>query len=63
MIANDRCAVTRDLTAAILEAAHNQPLRQQLAQAGQRRFQDNFSWTRMMDAYRRHYGELLAGTA
>jgi hypothetical protein len=37
--------------------------RNRLAQAGQERFKEQFSWGRMMAAYRERYAELLAEEA
>jgi glycosyltransferase involved in cell wall biosynthesis len=51
------------LTAVILDAAANQARRNRLAQAGQQRFEEQFSWARMIDAYRERYAELLVKRA
>lgn len=51
------------LSAVIIEAAGNVARRAALARAGQQRFMDSFSWSRMMAAYRALYDELLAGGA
>jgi glycosyltransferase involved in cell wall biosynthesis len=51
------------LTAVILDAARNQVRRNRLAQAGQERFKEQFSWARMMAAFRERYAELLAEEA
>jgi L-malate glycosyltransferase len=48
------------LTAAIIEAARNPAQRKRLALAGQQRFEQQFSWSGMIQAYRRCYSELLA---
>lgn len=48
------------LTAVILEAAMNEMQRARFAQAGRQRFEDQFSWARMVTAYRERYSELLA---
>ena len=51
------------LTAAILDAVRDGAQRQQRAQAGRRRFQERFLFTRMLDHYRDLYRELLAQPA
>lgn len=48
------------LTRVLIDAAANPGTRQRLAQAGQRRFENHFSMSRMIDAYRNRYRELLA---
>jgi glycosyltransferase involved in cell wall biosynthesis len=47
------------LTAAIVAAARNPGRRKQLALAGQQRFEQQFSWAGMVEAYRLCYGALL----
>jgi glycosyltransferase involved in cell wall biosynthesis len=49
-----------DLTAAILEAVKDVSKRQQFATAGQRRFEERFTFDRMIDGYRQQYGTLLS---
>lgn len=49
-----------DLTAAILEAIKDVSKRQQFATAGQRRFEERFTFDRMIDGYRQQYGTLLS---
>jgi glycosyltransferase involved in cell wall biosynthesis len=49
-----------DLTAAILEALKDVSKRQQFATAGQRRFEERFTFDRMIDGYRQQYGTLLS---
>ncbi len=49
-----------DLTAAILEAVKDLSKRQQFATAGQRRFEERFTFDRMIDGYRQQYGTLLS---
>lgn len=51
------------LTAVILDAAQNEARRKRLAQAGQQRFTEQFSWVRMIEAYRERYAELLSKKA
>jgi sugar transferase (PEP-CTERM/EpsH1 system associated) len=51
------------LAAAINEAARDDSLRQQRAEAGRRRFQERFLFSRMLDHYRDLYRELLAQPA
>jgi glycosyltransferase involved in cell wall biosynthesis len=53
------CGAVEGLTAVILEAARNPAQRERLAQAGEARFRERFSWPRMMAAYRERYAELL----
>jgi glycosyltransferase involved in cell wall biosynthesis len=48
------------LTLAIIDAAQNPARRVRLAEAARRRFKQQFSWERMIEAYRQCYGELLA---
>jgi len=48
------------LARVLLEAARNPGLRERLAQHGQKRFEEQFSLARMLDAYRGSYTELLA---
>jgi glycosyltransferase involved in cell wall biosynthesis len=48
------------LTAVILDAGRKQEERERLAQAGRQRFQQEFSWARMMSMYRERYRQLLA---
>lgn len=50
------------LTAVIVEAARDAAKRREFALAGRQRFEEKFSMDSMLDAYRRRYGELLAGT-
>jgi L-malate glycosyltransferase len=49
-----------DLTAAILEALKDVSKRQQFATAGRRRFEERFTFDRMIDGYRQQYGTLLS---
>jgi L-malate glycosyltransferase len=51
------------LAAAINEAARDDSLRQQRAEAGRRRFHERFLFSRMLDHYRDLYRELLAQPA
>jgi L-malate glycosyltransferase len=47
------------LTAAIVDAARNADRRKRLALAGQQRFEQQFSWAGMVEAYRQCYRALL----
>lgn len=49
------------LTAAMLEAVNHPRKRQALAHAGQRCFEEHFTFGRMIEAYRQIYHEMLAG--
>lgn len=49
------------LTAAMLEAVNHPRKRQTLARAGQRCFEERFTFGRMIEAYRQIYHEMLAG--
>jgi L-malate glycosyltransferase len=51
---------TEALTAVIVEAAQDPEKRNRFAQAGQRRFAEEFCWMRMIETYRERYSELLA---
>jgi glycosyltransferase involved in cell wall biosynthesis len=48
------------LSAAIREAARDEAMRQQRAEAGRRRFHERFLFSRMLDHYRDLYREMLA---
>jgi L-malate glycosyltransferase len=50
------------LAEVIVEAANDARKRREFALAGRRRFQERFSMTGMLDAYRRQYREMLADT-
>jgi glycosyltransferase involved in cell wall biosynthesis len=50
------------LTAVIVEAATDARKRREFALAGRQRFQEHFSMTSMLNAYRQRYSELLAST-
>ena len=50
---------TGELATVILEASRDHARRERLSRAGQERFNNQFSWTRMMQSYRERYAELL----
>lgn len=56
------CGSIESLAAVIVEAARDAAKRREFALAGRQRFEEKFSMDSMLDAYRRRYGELLAGT-
>lgn len=51
------------LTAAMLEAINDPEKRQTFALAGQQRFEERFTFTRMIETYRQIYHNMLVETA
>ena len=54
---------TAALTAAILEAAQDAPLRERFAEAGRRRFEEHFTFGRMIESYREVYCSMRSASA